>query len=211
MDIAWTPEGALRALTVVVDAGQMDRRSFLALFGASITSPAHEWLIAHPITRLASTAGTTVPADVVDRLDDMTASLRRMDDKVGGGQLLHLVREHLRYVTTLLRTGRYNDSVGRRLHATAAELLRLAGFVSFDSGHHGLAQRYWGAGLRTAHAAGDRALGANIVGFMSCQAKDLDGGPQGRRTGWHRPPGLPRSQRQGHCHPCAPCRRSPRQ
>jgi tetratricopeptide (TPR) repeat protein len=98
-----------------------------------------------------------------------------MDDQVGGGQLLRLVHEHLRYVTTLLRNGRYDDSTGRRLHATAAELLRLAGFTAFDSGQHGLAQRYWIAGLRAAHTAGDRALGANIIGFMSCQAKDLDG------------------------------------
>ncbi|MGH9217103.1 MAG: hypothetical protein ACRDZS_12660, partial [Acidimicrobiales bacterium] len=33
--------------------------------------------------------------------------------------------------------------------------------------------RYWVAGLHAAHAAGDRALGANIVGSMSLQAKDL--------------------------------------
>jgi tetratricopeptide (TPR) repeat protein len=49
----------------------------------------------------------------------------------------------------------------------------LAGWLSFDSGHHPQAQRYWVAALHAAHAAGDRALGGNIVGFMSAQAIDL--------------------------------------
>lgn len=51
--------------------------------------------------------------------------------------------------------------------------MRLAGWLSFDGGAHPQAQRYWVAGLHAAHAAGDRALGANILGFMSVQARDL--------------------------------------
>jgi tetratricopeptide (TPR) repeat protein len=96
-----------------------------------------------------------------------------MDDQLGSGQLLGLVREHLRTVTDLTANRRYTDTIGRRLHATAAELLRLAGWLSFDAGRHPQAQRYWVAALHAAHSAGDRALGANILGFMSCQAKDL--------------------------------------
>lgn len=190
LQTAWTPTGTLRAVQTVADAGYMDRRSFLMLMGASITSPTHEWLIAHPVTKLAQETGTAVPAPVVDDLDAITARLRHMDDQLGGGPLLQLVHGHLRYVTTLLHHGRYDDTTGRRLHATAAELLRLAGFVAFDDGQHGLAQRYWVAGLHAAHTAGDRALGANIIGFMSCQAKDLGGGreavllAQTARTGY---------------------------
>jgi len=99
--------------------------------------------------------------------------LRRMDDQLGSETLLPLVGANLRYVVNLLDQRRYSDSVGRRLHATAGELMRLAGWLSFDSGHHPQAQRYWVAGLHAAHAAGDRALGANIIGFMSAQAIDL--------------------------------------
>ncbi|MGH3898575.1 MAG: hypothetical protein ACRDTA_10025 [Pseudonocardiaceae bacterium] len=172
----WTATGTLRAVQAVTDAGPMDRRHFLLLTGASITAPAHEWLIAHPAGHTTRAAGTSVPAAVVDHLDQITAQLRRLDDQIGGGQLLHLVHEHLRYVTSLLRERRYDDTIGRRLYATAAELLRRAGFVAFDDGQHGRAQRYWIAGLRAAHTAGDQATGANILGFMSCQAKDLTGG-----------------------------------
>ena len=96
-----------------------------------------------------------------------------MDDQVGSGTLLYLVRAHLRHVVGLLEQRRYPDSVGRRLYATAGELMRLGGWLSFDSGQHPQAQRYWVAALHAAHAAGDRALGANVVGSMSLQAKDL--------------------------------------
>jgi tetratricopeptide (TPR) repeat protein len=138
-----------------------------------MTAPAHEWLIAHAATDTARATGTYLPEDVIDQLDLITAGLRRMDDHLGGGNLHTLVAVHLRTVIDLLEHRRYRDTVGRRLHATAAELLRLGGFLAFDTGRHALAQRHWVAGLHAAHAAGDRGLGANILGFMSCQAKDL--------------------------------------
>jgi tetratricopeptide (TPR) repeat protein len=171
--VPWDAEGTLRALHTVTQAGAMDRRLFLLLLGSAATSPAHEWLIAHQNGNTAHAAGSNVPMQVVDHLDQITDRLRRMDDQLGGGQLLTLVHQHLRYVTALLDQRRYTDSVGRRLHGTAGELLRLAGFLCFDSGLHARAQRYWIAALHAAHAAGDRALGANILGFQSCQAKDI--------------------------------------
>lgn len=173
LGLRWDAAGTLRALRTVTHAGAMDRRLFLTLLGSAATTPAHEWLIAHPATDTARTAGARVPMQVVDHLDQITARLRRMDDQLGGGQLLDLVHQHLRYVTTLLDQRTYTDTVGRRLHTTAAELLRLAGFICFDSGIHPRAQRYWIAALHAAHTAGDRALGANILGFWSCQAKDI--------------------------------------
>lgn len=151
----------------------MDRRLFLTLLGSAATAPAHQWLIAHPAPAGGGAGTAHVPMDVVDHLDQITARLRRMDDRLGGGQLLDLVHQHLRYVTGLLNDYRYTAAVGHRLHSSAAELLRLAGFLSFDSGRHARAQRYWVAALHAAHAAGDRALGANILGFWSCQAKDI--------------------------------------
>ena len=96
-----------------------------------------------------------------------------MDDQIGGSTLLPLVRAHLRHVFELLDQRRYTDTVGQRLHATAVELLRLGGWSAFEDGHHPQAQRYWVAALHAAHAAGDRALGANVVRSMSEQAESL--------------------------------------
>lgn len=171
--LPWTAAGGLQAIGVVNEAGNMYRRMFLTLLGSALTAPAHEWLIAQPAADVASTAGHHLSGEVVDHLDTITAGLRRMDDHLGGGQTLGLVRQYLSAVVGLLEHRRYTDTVGRRLHATAGELLRLAGWLSFDDGHHSQAQRFWIAALYEANAAGDRGLGANILGFMSCQAKDL--------------------------------------
>ena len=171
--LPWTAEGGLRAARVVLESVIMDRRLFLTLAGAAMTAPAHEWLIAAAVSNTGQSSGRQVPLEVVDQLDAITGSLRRMDDQLGGRQILGLTRQHLATVTGLLRNHRYTDAVGRRLHATAAELLRLGGWLSFDDGNHPQAQRYWIAALHASHAAGDRALGANILGFMSCQAKDI--------------------------------------
>jgi hypothetical protein len=170
----WTAAGVLAAVNAVTDTGSMDRRVFFHLAGGALTEPALEWLIARPATDLDGFAGRRVPATHVDAIEEMTAQLRRMDDRFGGGTVLDLVRAQVRHVLDLLRNNAYSASIGIRLHACAAELLRLAGFLSFDAGRQGEAQRFWLAALRAAHAAGDRAIGANILGFLSCQAKDID-------------------------------------
>ena len=171
--VPWTAAGSLRAVRTIAQAGPMDRRALLLLMGTAATAPAHDWLIARAVDDLDRSDGAPLPAEIVDDVDDITARLRRMDDRLGGGSLLALVGEQLRYVTSLIENRRYREAVGRRLHGSAAELLRLGGWLAFDSGRHGLAQRHWIGALHAAHAAGDRAIGANILGFMSCQAKDL--------------------------------------
>lgn len=152
----------------------MDRRVFLGLTGGALTAPALDWLLAQPVRDLHGFKGRRIHAVHVDSIEELTAHLRRMDDQFGGGAVLNLVRAQVRYVVDLLRDHSYTESVGARLHGAAAELLRLAGWLSFDSGYQPQAQRYWLAALHSAHAAGDRAVGANVLGFMSCQAKDLE-------------------------------------
>ncbi|MGH3942431.1 MAG: hypothetical protein ACRDTG_28180 [Pseudonocardiaceae bacterium] len=174
--LPWTVAGSLRAIRVVNDAVSMERRIFLTLLGTSATAPAHEWLIAHPedaVVLSRSSSGSLVPVTRVDCLDDIAGQLSRMDDQGGGGSLLSLIRACLRHVVELLDQGRYTDTVGKRLHATAAELMRLAGWSAWEGGHHPQAQRYWVSALHAAHAAGDRAVGANVVGLMSLQALEL--------------------------------------
>ncbi len=51
---------------------------------------------------------------------------------------------------------------------------KLRGWVSFDGGDYPRAQRFWIAALHAAHTAGDSALGANVLSFMSHQAHWLD-------------------------------------
>ncbi len=174
LQLPWTAEGAARAMRAVTEADPMDRRSFLTVMGAAMSAPAHQWLLADPVphlTRLGKSRRVNLSA--VDELDLMNASLRRLDDGGGGDTVLLMVRTHLRQVVQLIDHSSYTDTVGRRLFSNAGELLRLAGWLAFDGGQHARAQRYWLAALRAAHTAGDRALAANTLGFMSCQAKDI--------------------------------------
>jgi len=74
------------------------------------------------------------------------------------------------WVARLLDRASYDERTGRALHVALAELGQLAGWVAYDAGHHGLAQRYYLAALRAAHSADDRPLGAHILGCMAYQA-----------------------------------------
>ncbi len=114
--------------------------------------------------------GKRVDHAVVDDLERVADVRRRMDDALGGGALLPGVREDLRLVVALLGNSAYTEQVGARLHAVAAEFARLSGWLAYDTNQPALAQRYFHAALRAAHLSGDRAVGANILGFMSIQA-----------------------------------------
>src|SRR5207248_469209 len=50
-----------------------------------------------------------------------------------------------------------------------SDLTQLAGWMAFDAGQHGLAQRYFFTGLRAAHDAGYRAMEAHIL--RTCRSR----------------------------------------
>jgi hypothetical protein len=69
--------------------------------------------------------------------------------------------------------GRFTDQVGRRLFSAAAEVAQLLGWTAYDTGRHGLAQRYLIQSLRLAQAADDRMMGGRLLANMSHQANYL--------------------------------------
>lgn len=169
----WDAAGAMAALGEVVDSDTMERRHFIALTGMGLTLTADQWLF-DPARVAASVQGQRIGHAVVEDLEQIAAARRRLDDALGGGSLLPSVREDLRLVVAMLKNSSYTEEVGQRLYAVAAEFGRLAGWLAFDSGRPALAQRYFLAALRAAHISGDRAVGANILGFMSAQAAFSD-------------------------------------
>lgn len=172
--LPWTRDGALSAAHAVTEESpSMLRRMFLTVTGTALTAPALEWLVARPVGDSSARAGRRLPAHVVDHLNGITGNLRQMDDDLGSGTTLGLAREHLKVVVGLLRDCSYDAATGRALHSCVGEALRLTGWLAFDAGHYSSAQRLWYAALYQAHCADDKALGANIVAFLSLQAKDL--------------------------------------
>jgi hypothetical protein len=81
--------------------------------------------------------------------------------------------EYLRGEVAPLLHGRYNDAVGRALFSATAEFTLSVGWMAYDAGKHGLAQRYMAQALRISHVANDRAFGGRILAAMSHQALHL--------------------------------------
>ncbi|MGQ0779296.1 MAG: hypothetical protein ACT4NY_33590 [Pseudonocardiales bacterium] len=169
----WDPPGSIASLREVLEAMGMDRRHFVVLTGTGLTAFAHDWLL-DPERMAASVQGKRIDHAVVDDLERVADARRRLNDALGGGTMFGAVREDLRLVTEMLDNASYTEAVGLRLYGVAAEFARLAAWLAYDSNQEALAQRFFMAGLRAAHSSGDRALGANILGFMSIQARYRD-------------------------------------
>jgi transcriptional regulator with XRE-family HTH domain len=166
----WDEAGTLDALAEVAERVNVDRREFLALIGPELLLPIYAWRVNPGPWLLYRAHGQQVSPGLVDEIDRLISVRRHMDDEHGGETLLDMLHSDLRFVTEMLKHGRYRDDVGKRLYASVAELSRLAGWAAFDSGRHAAAQQYYFAGMRAASAIGDHALAVNIVGFLGIQA-----------------------------------------
>jgi hypothetical protein len=165
----WNHRGTVEAVVVLSGGGRVKRRAFLSLTGPGLTAPAHQWLVHEPEPLVSGLAGRRVSGELVDRLPAMITELRAMDDVAGGGDVLSLAQYHFGWVVGLLDQASYNDATGRKLHSVLAELGQLIGWVCYDTGQYGRAQRYYIVALRAAHVADDRLLGAHILGSMAYQ------------------------------------------
>ncbi|MGH3915733.1 MAG: helix-turn-helix domain-containing protein [Pseudonocardiaceae bacterium] len=167
----WNHRGTVEAVVVLSGGGRrVKRRAFVLLTGPALTAPAHQWLVHESESLVSGLSGQRISAGLVDRLPAMIAELRVMDDVAGGGEVLALAQYHFGWVAGLLDQASYDDATGRKLHVALAEIGQFIGWVCYDTGRPGLAQRYYIAGLRAAHTADDRLLGAHILGSMANQA-----------------------------------------
>ncbi|HET9253632.1 MAG TPA: helix-turn-helix transcriptional regulator [Pseudonocardiaceae bacterium] len=167
----WNHRGTVEAAVVLSGGdGPVKRRVFLALTGPALTFPAHQWLVREPGPLASGLAGRRVSGKLVGRFSAMVVELRRMDDVAGGGSVLPMAQQAFSWVAGLLDRASYDERTGQGLHTALAELGQLCGWSAYDAGRHGLAQRYFVVGLRAAHSADDRPLGAHILATMAHQA-----------------------------------------
>jgi tetratricopeptide (TPR) repeat protein len=165
----WNHRGTVDAVVVLSGGGRVKRRTFLVLTGPALTAPAHQWLVHEPKPLVSGLAGRRVSGELVSRFSAMVTELRRMDDVAGGGSVLAMAQQLFAWVAGLLDRASYDERTGHALHIVLAELGQLCGWSAYDDGQHGLSQRYYIAGLRAAHTADDRPLGAYILGCMAEQ------------------------------------------
>lgn len=166
------------SLDIAVDLwrGDMQRRHVLRRAGfsaAAFLAPAMRWLTS-PLDEKPFGPGERVVGEPdIEMVRGITGVYRTMDNQFGGGHIREsLVRFLDGDIAQLLR-GRYDTRTGLALLSAAAEATQLAGWATYDMGMHGLAQKYMVQALRLSAAAGDRALGAEILAAMSHQAAYL--------------------------------------
>nr|WP_228081344.1 hypothetical protein [Streptomyces sp. MA3_2.13] len=133
------------------------------------------WLVAPEPAPLSAERGSGVRVGLPDvaAIKTTTDLFSQLDDRFGGDHARHSVIHYLSRDVSPLLSGQYKEAVGRALFSTAAESTLLAGWMSYDACHHGLAQRYFLQALRLAQDGADRRLAGSILSAMSHQATFL--------------------------------------
>lgn len=167
----WTEAGTVEALSDLVGSGRMDRRGFLTITGAALTSLAASWVDA-PSAMAAALNGDRVTDTMVSTIEQRISTLRTLDDQLGGARLLEQARGDVALVTGLLGGGRYTDAVRIRLYALAARVSHLTGWMAYDAGLRSAGQRYYVGALRSARTTGDDAFGAFILAEMGVHVSE---------------------------------------
>lgn len=172
----------ITTVETITEIGRADvnrRRIISAPFVlAALAVPSRDWLLAS----LDAVAGENGPRQVgmqqVDGIRDMFSLFQEMDVMRGGGHGRVALVEYMNsYVLPLVRREHGSERVQRSLYEAASEQAYLVGWMAYDDGLHGLAERYLIQSLRLAQASGNGTLGAHVLAGMSDQA-NLLGNPR---------------------------------
>ncbi len=110
-----------------------------------------------------------VDVETVDHLERVTLALESMEPTaISARVLLGPATGHLDAVTTLLQATMMSDLRGR-LCSIAGEAAGLVGWLRWNLDDAEGASACFRAGLKAAHEADDRALGAYLVGAVACR------------------------------------------
>lgn len=167
---------------VTVGRADLDRRGFAlqALYSlAALAVPLGAWQEIADRGRRARGVGAAVGRGEVTAVREMFAMLSRADEQFGGGHARLAVVQYLTTDVAGYLRGRFaTDGDRRAMFSAASQIAWLAGWKSFDSSEHGLAQRYFVQSVRLANEADDRALASFTLRAMAHQAVDLGHGQQ---------------------------------
>jgi transcriptional regulator with XRE-family HTH domain len=173
-DYPATTEQALSDLTGLWQTDMRQPRELTSLTpdAAAWNAAALSWLVAPETSGapLQTGSGRRVGQAEIHRVRQTADVLGRLDNQFGGAHSRRALIAYLNGEAATLLNGSYTDDTGRDLFAAVAEAALLAAWMSYDSGLHGLAQRYFVQALRLAESASDKRLGCSILSAMSHQA-----------------------------------------
>ncbi|MEU5589616.1 transcriptional regulator [Streptomyces chrestomyceticus] len=173
------------AVTAVMELGRadVDRRMFLA--GVPFTAvagigPSRDSLLS-TLDQDHSRPGRRVNLEDVVAVRNMFGVFQKMDIFQGGGSGRRALTEYLNQHVFPLLKRTYTEDVRQALCEAASEQTYLAGWMAYDNGEHGVAQRFLIQSLRLAEESGDAALGAHVLAGMADQATLVGHPAEGRR------------------------------
>jgi len=166
LDFSLTEEQAVRMLEGFSAYDIASRRQVVAglavLSGSALVQPIRQWVVGLP----APAAAIEPTPETISELEQAIVLFRRWDASGAGGLRRKAVVGRLNAVTESL-TERHDPETTRRLFQAAAELAQLAGWMAYDQGLHGMAQRHYVLALHACREAAAPALGAKIIGDMT--------------------------------------------
>jgi hypothetical protein len=161
----------------IIELGRADvqRRSILKapFILAALGAPSRDWLLATLDETATERGARQISMKQVAGIREMFALFQEMDVMRGGGHARTALVEYMNsYVFPLLKRD-HAATIRSALYEAAAEQAYLVGWMAYDDGGHGLAQRYLIQALRLAEASKNPALGAHVLAGMSDQANLL--------------------------------------
>lgn len=133
--------------------------------GTVLLQPVRRWL-AQALAIVPLMSPESAASDAFDALERSAMIFRRWDASGVGGLRRKAVVGQLNAVAESLSES-YSPAVTRRLFEVTAELAQLAGWMAYDQGLLGVAQRYYLLGLSACQQAESPVLGAKILGDMT--------------------------------------------
>ncbi len=143
------------------------RREALAglavMTGVALVQPVRQW--AASLTLLAGSP-LGAGADEVTELEQAVTLFRRWDASGAGGLRRKAVVGQLNAIAESLGES-HPPQITRRLFQVTAELAQLAGWMAYDQGLFGIAQRYYLLALHMCREGMSPGLGAKVIGDMT--------------------------------------------
>ncbi|WP_054571546.1 MULTISPECIES: hypothetical protein [Parafrankia] len=154
----------------------------------ALAGPSRDWLLAS-LEAVDAGGPRRADMDTISSIRTMFGVFQEMDVIQGGGEVARrTVAQYLTDHVLPLLTESQPSHVRKALAEVAAEQTYLAGWMAFDAGQQGVAQRYLIQSLRLAETSGNRMLGAHVLAGLADQATMLghpDEGLRLARTGRH--------------------------
>ena len=166
-DVASAQVGTLMERFAAMDIAS--RREVLQeltiMSGAILLQPVRRWL-AQALAVVPLISLESVGCDALNALERAVTLFRRWDASGVGGLRRKAVVGQLNAIAETLHES-HSPAVSRRLFHITAELAQLAGWMAYDEGLPGVAQRYYLLGLSACQEARSPVLGAKILGDMT--------------------------------------------